>query len=69
MNKPRCSAIHFEHYGRFYIGGGYAGNLNRESSIEVYDVQKDCWEMLGFELPSQIEAPFVYNRSENKNNV
>ena len=52
MNKPRCSAIHFEHYGRFYIGGGYAGNLNRESSIEVYDVQKDCWEMLGFELPS-----------------
>jgi len=47
LNEARCTTMQFIHNNKIYVAGGYFTNGERLRSLETYDIEKDCWYILG----------------------
>ena len=50
LNKPRCQATSFVFKDRLYVTGGLRSKGVATKTIEIYNEQKDRWEVLGTSL-------------------
>lgn len=66
LNQARCSAMAFILKNKVFIFGGYKGNGERESSIEVYNEFTNIWNKYEILIEEGIEASAIEIISDNK---
>ncbi|CAD8126653.1 unnamed protein product [Paramecium sonneborni] len=67
LNEKRCSCFMIKHNGRVLVAGGFNTFKTRINTIEIYNPELKCWEMLGITLHNSIEAcTFTYRSIQSK---
>ena len=56
LNHPRCSAMAFQLSNRIFILGGYSGQSQRWTDVEVFHSERNRWSMLKVKLDFPLEG-------------
>jgi len=60
LKGARCSATAFVMNSKLYVFGGYKGNHQRWSNIEVYNDKNNSWETLMYDPQIRLEGSAAY---------
>jgi N-acetylneuraminic acid mutarotase len=66
MKMERSTGFSLVFTNKIYLFGGYTSEKKRTKKIEVYDPEKNFWEILDVKIHRGIEAGFIVSGKPNE---